>query len=295
MRQASNFRRFGVEGVRGSDAKSAKRQPIAAIEVLETRRLLSGILSPTTITLHEQAGVGFTADLGNFVTIAPGTNLHAAISWGDGSFSQGVVKADGAVGIDEINFEVDGTHTYRRAGDFKIQATVYQASPTPTTTPVRLVASFNDLAIVTQGTTILNGTISGTYLAAPTAYSIGAEYIFKGTGTAGVLGPVQAQGNLIVPGPGSANPTGDATGTLTLTSIGTSPVNSGSVTLQITGVSASADGSIPSTLHYVITGGTGAFANASGEGTIAVTLGGGASANSFTFDITSLLPPTPVV
>ena len=78
-----------------------------------------------------------------------------------------------------------------------------------------------------------------------------------------------------------------------MTSISASPVNSGSVTLQLTAPPVASPEAFPSVLDYVITGGTGAFAGATGSGTIAVTLGSDGS-NTFTFDITSLLPPTPV-
>jgi len=241
--------------------------------------------------LDELKGVKFTADLGNFVILAPGTGLKATINWGDGTQSKGVLKSDGPVGIDEISYEVDGTHKYKNAGDYTIEVTVIQSGPGPTT-PVRLIASFSDTAIVARGNTLLNGAISGTYSAAPTAVTVGAEYIFNGTGTAGDLGAVGAKGEVTLPGPAAS---GTATGTLTLTSISASAVNSGSVTLKLTGATQSSVGTFPATLDYVITGGTGAFEGASGVGTIAVILGGPGGSNSFTFDIHSLLPPTPVV
>ena len=94
-----------------------RRLPL--IEPLEDRRLLSVsplivgaspaiTLGPTPVTvpmgqgvtLHEQAGVSFTASVGTFVTLAPGTNLHAFIRWGDGTSSQGTLKSDGVVGLD---------------------------------------------------------------------------------------------------------------------------------------------------------------------------------------------------
>jgi hypothetical protein len=272
---------------RSIEKKGRNRRPVMALEALEGRQLLSA-----GITVYEEPGAKFTADLGNFVTIAPGTGLQATVNWGDGTTSKGVLKSDGVVGVDEINFEVDGTHKYRKAGTYAIKATVFQPGPSPTTY-VRLVASFSDTAIVSRGNTVLNGEVSGTYLAAPTSVAIGAEYIFNGTGTAGVLGAVSAHGDVILPGP-TATTTATATGMLTLTNISASPVNSGSVTLKLTGPTESSLGTFPTTLTYVITGGTGAFAGATGVGTIAVTLGSDGS-NSFTFDITSLLPPTPVV
>jgi hypothetical protein len=272
-----------------SDSKRSSGKRVV-LEALECRQLLSvsAAAAPSgpasgSIVLHERAGVQFTADLGNFVFLAPGTNLQASVSWGDGSVSKGVIKADGIVGVDQIDFEVDGTHTYANAGTYAINAAVFLPGPTPTT-EVRLVASFNDKAVVSRGNVLLNGSISGTYLLAPTSVDTGAEYIFTGAGTAGDLGAVYAQGNVILPG---LVTTGHATGTLTLSSIGTTPANSGSVTLKLTGPAEPGFGQFPSTLNYVITGGTGAFAGATGAGSIAVTLSG----NQFEFDITSDLIP----
>jgi len=275
-----------------------RRRNVVSFEPLEERRLFSTrvLLVPVSATpgliLHERAGVGFTADLGNFVTIAPGDNLESSIAWGDGTTSTGTIQADGVVGLDEIKFELDGSHTYLQNGTYLIHAVVYQPGPDGTDF-VRLVARFNDRAIVSFGNLLLDGTISGTYLAAPTAATIGAEYIFEGTGAAGDMGPVAAHGDIIVPGPLSATNAG-VTGMLTLASIGTTPANSGTVTLQLSAPPPSALGAFPTTLHYVITGGTGAFAGASGEGTISVTLGGPIGSNAFTFVINSLLPPTPL-
>ena len=205
----------------------------SVIEVLESRRLLSaspvaGVATPalfivgpvvpptsTTIILHERAGVAFTASLGTFVTIAPATNLQASITWGDGTSSAGTLTPLGVVGLDEVKFEVDGTHTYRKAGRFPIQVTVVQPGPTPTTL-VRLIATLHDRALVTEATTLLNGTISGTYSLAPTSVELGGGYVFNGTGTAGDLGAVSAHGLVTLPSL-VATATGQATGTLTLT------------------------------------------------------------------------------
>jgi hypothetical protein len=251
--------------------------------------------------LHELPEVSFTADLGNFVADAPASRLSADINWGDGTSSNGMIVADGGVAAGAagasatvMKYEVDGTHTYKDAGVYPITATVLEQGPTGTTY-VLLLDTFHDTAIVAHGDTNLDGTISGTYLAAPspspvaspTAIILGAEYIFTGTGTAGALGPVAAKGDIVLPSPVAA--TGVATGTLTLTSISTTPADSGSVTLKLIGPIQKGKGTLPATMSYVITGGTGAFAGATGVGTIAITL---RSDNSFTFDITSLLPTT---
>jgi len=274
------------------------------IEVLESRQLLSAaplqsaiaiapllvvgpISAPTgaNVTLHEQAGVSFTASLGTFVTLAPAKNLQAAINWGDGTASKGTLIPGGVVGLDELKFEVDGTHTYRKAGIFRIKVTVTEPGPTPTSV-IRLIATLRDRAIVVAKPTLLDGTIDGTYSLAPTAVDIGAGYVFNGTGTAGDLGAVSAHAFVTLPG---FIATGQATGTLTLTQVGpsASAVNN-SVTLKLTGPTEAGFGAFPASLAYVITGGTGAFAGATGTGSIAVTLN---SDMTFSFVITSALPP----
>jgi hypothetical protein len=300
---------------RSKEKLHARRLPM--IEPLEDRRLLSitplvpGVsraitVGPTPIsvpmgqgvTLHEQAGVQFTASVGTFVTLAPGTNLHAYIRWGDGTSSQGMLKSDGVVGIDQIKFEVDGTHTYRRSGTFPINVAVYQSGPPGSLAPVRLVASIKSIAIVAGKNVALNGTITGKYSLAPVAATFGGGYVFDGTGMAGDLGAVSAHGLVLLSPPGGPLPIPyptnlGAVGTLTLTSTGPSAgAVLSSVTLALSAPSPVATGAptstFPSTLHYVITGGTGLFAGATGTGTIAVTLN---PDMTFTFVVSSNLPP----
>jgi hypothetical protein len=273
---------------------SANRPRMAAIEPLEDRRLLSASadVSAATLTIHEQPGVKFTADLGTFTTIAPATGLKAIIHWGDGKTSKGTLKATGVVGLDEISFELDGTHTYAHAGTYAITASVVHP-PIGSTVKARVVARFSDQAIVAGNTaTSLNGTISGTYIPEPTAADVGAGYALKGTGTAGELGDVAAKGNVNLPG---FIASGHASGTLTLTSTSAAAAKSGSVTLQLTGPLGNGFGPFPTTLSFTIVSGTGAYADAAGTGTIAVTFGGSANpaTNTFTFVLTSLLSPTP--
>ena len=306
--------RSGRRDVTDKVAQSRRRLP--AIEQLEGRRLLSvspllahlaPSITPTPIsvsmgqgvTLHEKAGVSFTASVGTFVTLAPGTNLHAYIRWGDGTASQGVVKADGVIGVDQIQFEVDGTHTYRRGGMFPILVTVYQSGPPGSLAPVRLITTIKSTAIVAAKNVALDGTITGTYSLAPVAAIYGGGYVFNGTGTAGELGSVSAHGLVLLGLPGSPVPTPSSTavgafGTLTLTSTGPSAsavLNSVTLTLAAPVATGSTTSSFPSTLHYAITGGTGMFAGATGTGTIAVTLN---PDMTFSFVITSDVPPTPV-
>ena len=73
------------------------------------------------VTINEVAGKAFTADLGTFTFIAPGTGLSARIDWGDSHVSYGVITATGVSGIDVINFKVTGSHTYKLPGKYAIQ------------------------------------------------------------------------------------------------------------------------------------------------------------------------------
>ncbi|HSZ58903.1 MAG TPA: hypothetical protein VK797_24905 [Tepidisphaeraceae bacterium] len=309
----------------GSTTRSQSRR-LPAIEPLEDRRLLSIapliggaspalMLGPTPIsvpvgqgvTLHEKAGVSFTASVGTFVTLAPGTNLHAYIRWGDGTSSQGVVKSDGVVGLDEIKFEVDGTHTYHRPGTFPINVTVYQSGPPGSLAPIRLITTIKSSAIVAGKNVALDGTITGKYSLAPVAAIFGGGYVFNGTGTAGDLGAVSAHGVVFLGPPAGPLPIPypialTAIGTLTLTSTGpsagasTSPVLN-SVTLALSPPptitpASTTTSTFPPTLHYVITSGTGMFAGVTGTGSIAVTLN---PDMTFSFVMTSTAPPSPVV
>jgi hypothetical protein len=276
MKRALNSARLESSAPRGTRELQQDVSPIAAIEPLESRRLLSA----SGITLQETAGAAFTANLGNLTTVAPGTNLTATINWGDGKTSKGVLVADNTVGLDEINFEVDGTHTYKHAGTFKITARVTQPG-VKTSAPKHLVASFSDKAIVPKvAAKSLNGTLAIDYTLAPPMADVGASYDLTGTGSAGTLGAVTITGSVSLPG-FIAN--GSASGTLTLTSDNPSAAGGGSVTLDVTGPKGGSG--FPSKLTYTISGGTGAFATATGTGSIAVTLG--ATSNSYQFVITS--------
>src|SRR6476660_1384535 len=103
------------------------RTPGSFIETLESRRLLSTtpLISPVAspsligtlpivtntnqgVTLHEKAGVPFTASVGTFTTSEPQASLVATIAWGDGtrSRSKGVIKALPNAGIVPL-YEVD--------------------------------------------------------------------------------------------------------------------------------------------------------------------------------------------
>jgi len=286
----------------------------SVVEPLESRRLLSitpilsvGVspaligsvpvsTSPTQgVTLHEKAGVSFTAGVGTFTTAAPAEKLIASIAWGDGTTSKGVIVPLPNAGIVPL-YEVDGTHTYQKAGNFLIKVTVVQPGPTPMLptsvgSPIKLIASWYSHAIVVGKNVLLDGTIKGTYSLAPTAFTLGAGYVFNGTGTAGDLGNVNAHGVVFIPAvsPTAASITGGrAFGTLTLTQVGpqaSAVVNS--VTLSLVGPPQAVTDGFPSTLTYKITGGSGLYAGATGTGTIAATLN---SDGTFSFVLTSVTP-----
>lgn len=87
------------------------------------------------VTIAEVAGKAFTADLGAFTFIAPGTELSASINWGDGHVSHGIITATGVVGIDVIKFKVTGSHTYKLPGKYAIHIVVTRVSPAAGTAP----------------------------------------------------------------------------------------------------------------------------------------------------------------
>lgn len=259
-----------------------------AIIVLPTPVNLGGV------TLHEIAGVPFTANAGSFTTTAKASTLHASIVWGDGTTASDGKIVPSATATLPPRYDVVGSHTYASAGTFQITTVVTQSGPPGSAMAVRLIAVIHSTAIVTPAKTNvkLDGTISGTYSLAPTAVTLGALYLFNGTGAAGDMGPVQATGRVQLPPPilmptpvASSNRL--ATGTLTLTSIGASPLPGGSVTLQLTGATptTTSTGAFPKVLNYTITGGTGAFAGATGSGTIDVVLS--PTGLKFTFTIHS--------
>ncbi len=102
--------------------------------------------SPGGVTIQEEVGKTFTADLGTFITLAPATNLSATISWGDGTSSKGVLTGIGIVGIDEIKFKVTGTHLYEDAGKYQIHIVVYK--PGISSAVVQVVTTIDSTAIV---------------------------------------------------------------------------------------------------------------------------------------------------
>jgi hypothetical protein len=105
----------------------------------------------------------------------------------------------------------------------------------------------------------LSGQISGAWLERPTLPDVGGAQTLTGTGTVGPLGTVTLSGELHTPG---FIAQGEATGTLTLSNA------DGSVTLRLVGPPQSGFSPPPATFQYTITGGTGKYAGASGQGTV---------------------------
>jgi hypothetical protein len=109
----------------------------------------------------------------------------------------------------------------------------------------------------------VNGTTRGEYVRVRANPDTGSTYDFNttgilpGFGVAAVSGSVQTPGNIA---------TGTASGSLTLFSL------KGTLTLKVSSASLPSFSPLPSKLTFTITGGTGAFAGATGSGTIAVAL-----------------------
>jgi hypothetical protein len=102
---------------------------------------------PSGVSVHEIAGLSFSANLGSFVTIAPGKHLRATIAWGDGKTSVGKLVASGVVGLDEITFHVSGTHKYVHAGTYGIAIRVVRP-PVGASLAIQVIAKFDAIAEV---------------------------------------------------------------------------------------------------------------------------------------------------
>jgi len=234
----------------------------------------------TGLTIYETAGQPFTADLGSFTTTAPATGLQATISWGDGTSSPGILQPSSVIGVDVLEFDVIGSHTYAKAATYPIHIIIFKTPISPAATSTQVIATINDIAIVTAPNAIsLAGTITGTYTLAPVTPVIGQTYVFTGSGNASDLGAVTANASITLPG---FIAVGHATGTMTLSNA------NGSVTLRLAGPLQPTIGAFPTTLSYAIIGATGAYVGDTADGTIKVMLTPGVSAagpNTFTFVI----------
>ena len=104
---------------------------------------------------------------------------------------------------------------------------------------------------------VLHGLLSGSY-SAHTFPDVGTSYALSGQGQVQPLGPTNVTGDLHSLG---FILQGHAGGTLTLSN------SKGTLTLGLTGPLQSGFSPLPGQFDYEITGGTGAFANATGQGT----------------------------
>jgi hypothetical protein len=109
---------------------------------------------------------------------------------------------------------------------------------------------------------VLNGQLSGSY-SSSTFPDVGTTYDLSGQGQDQLLGPTSVTGRLHSLG---FILHGVAGGTLTLSG------SRGTVTLELTGPPQDGFAPLPNQFDYVITGGTGAFADATGQGTASLAL-----------------------
>ncbi len=109
---------------------------------------------------------------------------------------------------------------------------------------------------------VLNGLLSGSY-SAHTFPDAGTSYALSGQGRVRPLGPTNVTGSLHSLG---FILQGHAGGTLTLSD------SKGTLTLGLTGPLQSGFSPLPDQFDYEITGGTGAFAHATGRGTASLVL-----------------------
>ncbi len=253
----------------------AAKFPTHLLGTIVSKAIVAAPVSSGGVTINEIAGHAFTANIGSFTTIAPGTGLKATITWGDGTSSAGVLKSAGVIGIDVLKFDMEGPHTYATAGTYSIHVVVTKPSITltaapvqiaPTTTTDQTVATIDSKAIVATGSTStisLAGSTSGTYRVSVPVPDAGTVYQFQGTGTVTPLGLMTISGHVTLPG---LILQGHASGTLTLTN------SNGSVTLALTGPTEDGFGSFPTTLAYTIAQASGLYAGDAASGSISVTL-----------------------
>ena len=243
------------------------------VEVLENRRLLSGstvivpadTISPVAaLTVSAVAGSRFKGEVGTWTTTdglpkaGSGLKAVAIITWGDGKTSRAKLVDDGS-GVIQIN----GAHTWAKAGTFQTLVNVEEIPKRHPSQITEIGQGTGEADVSPRPHAIsIKGTLTGAYtssLSNPDARS----YDFTGAGTAGAMGAVDISGSISPPG---FIRTGQAHGELTLTTA------TGTVTFDVTGHAQNGGGPLPEKFAYVITGGTGAFANTKGKGTVSVAL-----------------------
>ncbi len=258
------------------------RNPSAAVafEGLEARRFLStSVINPldtanspvTALSITASAGKRFHDAVGNW-TIASGVPdpkagviALAIVDWGDGKTSHAKFVDDGSGVV-----QIVGTHAWSKSGTFQTTVKVEEFSKKQP----RQITDIGDAggtAVVAPKphATSVKGTLTGTYTT-PLGNPDARSYVFTGTGTAGSLGTVNVSG--IITPPGFIR-TAPATGELTMTGA------TGTATLSLTGHTQPGGSALPQNMKFVISSGTGLFANAGGKGSVSIALD--TTANTF--------------
>ncbi|MFI5382070.1 MAG: LEPR-XLL domain-containing protein [Tepidisphaerales bacterium] len=121
------------------------------------------IVAKRLFTIHPIAGQAFKGVVGQFVmpasiSLSASLPLRATIDWGDGLSSVGNVLQVAA--NPKTGWDVTGTHTYTKVGQYKIHIIVTQGPPSgpgpqPMASPrfVRIIAQIDSLAAVTAPAT----------------------------------------------------------------------------------------------------------------------------------------------
>jgi hypothetical protein len=247
--------------------------PQFSVEVLEDRRLFSGSVftafdttsSPVAgLSVNATAGRKFKDVVGNWTTASglptpdSGMVAIATVDWGDGKTTHAKLVDDGSGVV-----QIIGAHAWRQPGTFQTVVKV-QEYPKGHRTQLTDIGEGDGSAVVAPKPhkVSVKGTFTGTY-ASPLNNPDARSYDFTGTGTAGAVGAADLGGTITPPG---FIRTAPATGELTLTGA------DGSVTLDVTGKTQPGGSPLPQKLTYMITGGTGTFANTAAKGSMSVAL-----------------------
>ncbi|MDB5354258.1 MAG: hypothetical protein JWN24_711 [Phycisphaerales bacterium] len=258
------------------------RFPQISVEVLENRRLMSASLVPADTTeppvaaldLNATAGKALKGEVGTWTVAgvpskASGVVAIAVVSWGDGKTSRAKFVDDGSGVV-----QIIASHAWAKPGTFQTTVKVeeYPKGHAHNLTDIGQGGASAVVAPKPHKVSV-KGTFTGSYTT-PLGNPDARNYVFTGTGTAGALGAADLSGSITPPG---FIRTAPATGELTLTNA------SGSVTLECTGKTQSGGSPLPQKMTYIVTNGTGAYANAGGKGSIAIALN--TDANTFVFVI----------
>jgi hypothetical protein len=237
----------------------------ALLGTIKSQAVVAGT-SVAAVEIAETATVPFTTTVGSFQFAAPAQGLSATINWGDGISTAATLKPGGSTGL--VRFDVDGAHTYAKPGEYAIRVVVSQK-----------VGSANNQVASIASKAVITSVITGTYVVAASNPDAGATYQFTGTGVTGNL-PLTFTGSVTLPGFVAS---GSAAGKLTLRT------SEGSVTFAVTGPVEKGFGPFPTTLKFVVSGGSGTFAGSTGSGTIAVSLNTSEKTFAFTLeDVTAV-------